>query len=194
MGIMLQRLNVDQTYRYGDRLDFFRPYLENKRVLHVGFVDWPITRKHKSLHLTIAPWCAKLDGIDVHAEKAEHLRVPNGNLYFDWSQVDREYDTILVPEVIEHVDNIRGFFESLNQVAGTLIVTAPDAYLLNSRHFNVVKHKLTEDPNEFIEIVHPDHNCWYSPYTLKNTIDKFSTKKVQSLHWVADQSIAAICQ
>lgn len=194
MGIMLQRLTVDQTYRNGDRLDFFRPYLENKRVLHVGFVDWPITRKHKSLHLTIAPWCAKLDGIDIHAEKAEHLKVPNGNLYFDWSQVDREYNTIIVPEVIEHVDNVRGFFDSLNQIAGTLIVTAPDAYLLYERHFNVVKHKQTDDPNEFIEIVHPDHNCWYSPYTLKNTIDKFSNKKVQSLHWVANQSICAVCQ
>jgi hypothetical protein len=193
MGIMLQRLEVDQTYLQGDRLDFFRPFLENKKVLHVGFVDWPITRKNKSLHLTIAPWCQRLDGVDVHAEKADHLKVPNGNLYFDWTQVPNDYDTILVPEVIEHVDNIQQFFETLNKFKGTLIVTAPDAFLLYHSHFNVVKHKLTQSPNEFVEIVHPDHNCWYSPYTLKNTINKFSIKKVQSLHWVMNQSIAAVC-
>jgi hypothetical protein len=29
------------------------------------------------------------------------------------------------------------------------------------------------DNNKWVEIVHPDHNCWYSPYTLKNTVTKF---------------------
>lgn len=190
---MLQRLTVDQTYKDQDRLVFFRPYVENKKVLHVGFVDWPITRTHKNLHLNIAPWCRRLDGIDIHAEKAQHLQVPNGDLYSHWSSVPNDYDTILVPEVIEHVDNIQQFFQTLNQYHGTLIITAPDAFLLYHSNFNVVKHKLTQDPSEFVEIVHPDHNCWYSPYTLKNTIDKFSNKKVQSLHWVMNQSIAAVC-
>jgi len=194
MSIMLHRLQVDQTYKNGSRLDFFRPYLQDKQVLHVGFVDWPVTRTNKNLHLAIAPWCAKLDGIDIHADKAEHLRVPNGDMYFDWAQIKQNYDVILVPEVIEHVDNVAEFFKTLNTLTGTLIVTAPDAYLLHDNHFNVVKHKLTTQPEEFVEIVHPDHNCWYSPYTLKNTIDKFSNKKVKSLHWVANQSIAAICE
>jgi len=194
MSTMLQRLTVDQTYRHRSRLEFFQPHVQDQRVLHVGFVDWPITRTKKNLHLAIAPWCQVLDGIDVHAESAEHLRVPNGNLYFDWSQITQQYDVILVPEVIEHVDNVQQFFEQLNQMSGKLIVTAPDAYLLHDNHFNVVKHKATDNPDEFVEIVHPDHNCWYSPYTLKNTIDKFSTKKVTSLHWINDQSIAAICE
>ena len=194
MGMMLQRLTVDTTYKTRNRLEFLEPLLTGKKVLHVGFVDWPKTRPSKNLHLLIAPWCARLDGIDLRPPKhAEHLAVPNGNNYFDWSDVPNDYDVILVPEVIEHVDSVRDFFEILNTRNGMLVVTAPDAYLLQ-HHFNVAKYKETDSESEWVELVHPDHNCWYSPYTLKCTINKFSTKKVQSLHWLGNQSICAICQ
>jgi hypothetical protein len=45
----------------------------------------------------------------------------------------------------------------------------------------------------YIETVHPDHNCWYTPYTLKNVINKYSkTRQVTSMHWVFG-SIVAVC-
>jgi len=186
MGKMLQKVAVDKTWRHTNRLEFLQPWLQDKQVLHVGFVDWPKTRVAKNLHLCIAPWCKRLDGIDPNADKAELLRVPNGELYTQWEQVSDIYDIILVPEVIEHVDNVADFFSCLNRYAGTLIITAPDVYLL--------QHHFRETENGFEELVHPDHNCWYSPYTLMNTINKFSRRKVSSLHWVGAQSIVAICQ
>lgn len=27
----------------------------------------------------------------------------------------------------------------------------------------------------FVEVVHPDHNCWYTPYTFRNTIAKYTS-------------------
>jgi len=35
--------------------------------------------------------------------------------------------------------------------------------------------------NKIIEVVHPDHNCWYSPFTLKNQIQKYSNLKVSEV-------------
>ncbi len=35
--------------------------------------------------------------------------------------------------------------------------------------------------DECIEVNHPDHNCWYSPYTLKNQIEKYSNLKVEEV-------------
>jgi hypothetical protein len=179
-------LSVDQTHRHSSRLGFFQPLLMGKKVLHVGFVDWPKKiSADKTLHLVIAPWCARLDGIDANVEQAEKLRVPNGDIFSDWDQVPNDYDVILVPEVIEHVDNVADFFGTLNNYTGMLIVTAPDAYLLQKN--------FEETADGFSELVHADHNCWYSPYTLKNTINKFSNKKVSSLYWLDNSSIAAIC-
>jgi hypothetical protein len=181
-----QLLSIDQTHRNSSRLDFFQPLLTGKKVLHVGFVDWPKKiLANKTLHLVIASWCARLDGIDTNIEQAQALCVPNGDIYSDWGQVPNDYDVILVPEVIEHVGNVADLFTTLNNYTGTLIITAPDAYLLQKN--------FEETADGFSELVHPDHNCWYSPYTLKNTINKFSNKKVSSLYWLDNSSIAAIC-
>jgi len=180
-------LNVDKTYLNSDRIEFYRPYVENKKVLHVGFVDWPKPRPHKSLHLQLAPFCKILDGIDPNVNYAESLAVPNGKFFKDWNEIIEEYDVILVPEVIEHVDCVRDFLKTIDQHSGLLIVSAPDAYLLH-HHFQEL------EDGTFHELVHPDHKCWYSAYTLTNTINSYSQRrKVSNLYWLAKQSIVAVC-
>jgi hypothetical protein len=181
----VQTIEVDKTYQHATRQDFFLPFIKNKKILHVGFVDWPITKIENSLHLWVASHATKADGVDVNKEAAEKLRVKNGDIFFEWESIKDEYDVILVPEVLEHVDNIKEFFQTLNKFSGKLIITVPDAYMLQ-RHF--------EEANNFIEVVHPDHNCYFSPYTLKNIIKKYSNKKLTSLHWLQNHSIAAVCE
>jgi hypothetical protein len=182
-----QYVNVDSEYRDGERIEFFKKFVTDKRVLHVGFVDYPKPRPQKSLHISLAPFCKVLDGVDPNVEFAESLRVENGKFFKDWTKIKDEYDVILVPEVIEHVDNVRGFLEIFDNYKGILIITAPDAHLL--------QHHFTEMENgTFQERVHSDHKCWYSPYTLSNTINSCSkSRKVQSLHWLSKQSICAVC-
>lgn len=186
MGSHRHYLDVDKTFKNGNRIDFFKPFIENKKVLHVGYSDWPKIKLHKSLHLQIAPLCERLDGLDYHA--AEVLRVPNGELYSSWDQISDVYDTILIPEVIEHVGNVQSFLQQVDQFQGVVIITAPDAYLLHQTNFKEL------DDGKFYELVHADHNCWYSPFTLSNTINKYSRRRVKSLHWLMNQSIAAVCE
>jgi hypothetical protein len=185
-SFFVQRTKVDKTYLTGNRINFFKPYIEGKKVLHIGFVDWPITDVNSSLHVSMAPFCERLDGFDVNFEHAEKLRVPNGDLYNNWDLLPDDYDTILIPEVIEHVGNVEEFLKKINLKKGTLIITAPDSYLLKS--------EWEETDQYFLEAVHPDHNCYYTPFTLKNIIEKYTDRKVNSLHWINKRSIAAICK
>jgi hypothetical protein len=187
MGYFTQTVVVDTTFQETTRLDFLKLLIKDLTVLHVGFVDYPITKPKKNLHLRIAAECSRIDGIDPNASEEIKLilSVPNGNIYDSWNDVPNDYDVIIVPEVIEHVDNIALFLQQLDKVKGKLIITAPCAYKL-SKNFR-------EENGLYIETVHPDHNCWYTPYTLKNVINKYSlTRQVTSMHWVVG-SIVAIC-
>ena len=187
MGYFTQTVNVDVSSKGISRLDFLKTLVTDCKVLHVGFVDYPITKPRKNLHLNIAPACSRIDGIDpnVTDEIKSILSVPNGNIYDSWNDVPNDYDVIIVPEVIEHVDNVALFLQQLDQVKGKLIITAPCAYILSNN--------FREENGVYIETVHPDHNCWYTPYTLKNVINKYSkTRQVTSMHWVFG-SIVAVC-
>lgn len=188
MGYFTQILDIDNSNREKSRHDFIKESVKNKKVLHVGFVDYPITKPKKSLHLYIAAECNRLDGIDpnINEESKKILTIPNGNIYTDWNELPNDYDLILVPEVIEHVDNVAIFLQQLDQLKGTMIITAPCAYTL--------KNNFREEDGKYIETVHPDHNCWYSPYTLKNVINKYSKKRqVESLHLTV-ASVVAVCK
>lgn len=177
-------LNV-QDSNHMTRYEFLVPFTKDKKVLHVGFVDYPITDVTNNLHIKLSEHCARLDGYDPnYGPESKILDVKNGQNYNDWNNVPDDYDLILVPEVIEHVGNVELFLNQISSKKGTLIVTAPDAFLL----YNNFKRS-----NIFTEVVHPDHNFYFSPYTLNNTINKYSEKKVKSLHWVDYHSICAIC-
>ncbi len=75
-----------------------------------------------------------------------------------------EYDTILVPNVIEHIENPGAFVENLFKIKfKTLFILVPN--------FSV-SHLSSYDGTFFTERIHPDHYCWYSPYTLWNLFRK----------------------
>jgi hypothetical protein len=123
--------------------------------------------------------CARLDGVDPHQEAAEAIRPHvRGQLYQRLSEVTAKYDFVLIPEVIEHVGDLEGFLAEIDQVQfNSVVITAPDAYSCMSRHFDLLKDE-DKDEETFVEVVHPDHNCWFSPYTLANVVKKYTTWKV----------------
>ena len=45
-----------------------------------------------------------------------------------------------------------------------IMVTAPNAFC------NTWIKENSFSGNEYRELVHPDHKCWFSPYTLANTV------------------------
>jgi hypothetical protein len=185
----VQKLWVGDELVGLDRIQVFQKICANRRVLHVGCVDWPITNVENSLHLRLDAHCAALDGFDVHDEAFELLQPRlRGRLFSCWEDIDEAYDLVLVPEVLEHVPNVAEFLAAINRVrASHVVLTVPDAYQCFRRHFGYDNESKT-----FVEVVHPDHNNWYTPYTLSNTLAKYTDWKLQGLWFFNGMSLLAI--
>lgn len=184
-----QTVAVSTEFEGMTRKQIFTQLLAGKKVLHVGYADWPITDPQQNLHVQLDKICAKLDGIDPHTE-ADRVIGPlvTGKLFHSWNEVKDTYDAALVPEVMEHVDNVRDFLEQLNRApVKRVIITVPDATQCYNGHFDFDKDKQT-----VIEVVHPDHNYWFSPYTLSNLVRKYTDWTIKGLWQVNNISIMII--
>jgi len=155
----------------------------------VGFVDYPITDPKINMHLIVDKVASSLVGVDpqVRHFKAFKPLLKNKEMYSSLDQVeDKHFDLVIVPEVIEHVGNVQQFLEELDGLSfGDLVITAPDAFLL---HKNFSYDHVTEIVSE---VVHPDHNCWYSPYTLNNVVRKYTSFDLKEMLYIKN-SIAGV--
>ena len=154
-----------------DRISYFRSKIAQKNVLHFGCTDWPVFDEKNNLHITLYPHCKSLSGFDIDVEGIENLKkyVP-GNYYKNFDEVgNQQFDVCLVPETIEHVANFEAFLSGVGNIqAKEFIITAPNCFSPE----NISRNNYAD--GIFTENVHPDHNCWFSPYTLKNVIQKYS--------------------
>lgn len=156
---------------YINRKDLFLEKIWGN-VLHVGCADYPIFDKSNNLHIFLTQnYKGEIDGYDINKETILKMReipeLEGKNMFYE--NPNKKYDFLLVPETIEHVDNIISFLRNLLDFSNNIcemIITAPNAFC--DHHYN----RNTDRDNEFIEIIHPDHNCWFSPYTLQNVIEK----------------------
>lgn len=173
-----------------DRVPFFEELVKGKTVLHLGCNDWPIFNPKYNLHIKLAKHADVIHGFDIDLGGIEELKKHVNQPYFsNFNQLkNNQYDICLVPETIEHVDNVRDFLEGLSTVDAKLFyITAPNCFSKNHIERNFY------GKDEFIEVNHPDHNCWYSPYTLKNQIEKYSNLKVENVFLMNDDRMVC-CQ
>lgn len=185
----IQKLNVK---RIQDREIVFKPFLDNQNVLHIGCTDYPVFDPKNNLHLKISKYTKNLHGMDLDKQGLDLLNSHFEGKYFTdiRDTYNNVYDTVLVPETIEHVENIGIFLKEIAQVkADTYIITGPNAF------HNSYPNQLKEDISQFTEAIHPDHNCWFSPYTLKNVIEKYTDLKVNEIFLcLNDLMVVCICK
>ena len=164
-----------------NRLSFFIDICNNKNVLHFGCTDWPIFNPKNNLHIQLANVSKSIDGFDIDLEGIENLKkYVNQDYFFDFEKVPhKKYHVCLVPETLEHVDNVADFLNFISKVdAKIFYFTVPNCFSkARIKNYQVKK-------NEFVEIVHPDHNAWYSPYTLKNVIEKYTLLEVKMIYLI----------
>lgn len=185
----VQKVAISTEILGVSRMEMFGSLCAGKRVLHVGCADWPITDPKTSLHLALEPLCAQLDGVDPHTEALEQLApYAKGRLFGSLDRVTDSYDVVLCPEVMEHVPDVAGFLAQLEAIdAPTYLISVPDAFQCRERHFDYV-----EGAQTFIEVVHPDHNVWYTPYTFANTIRKYSGLNIEKMWFFNRISLLAL--
>jgi Methyltransferase domain len=185
----VQSVAVSTEFEGMRREEIFTKLLRGKKVLHVGYADWPITNVAANLHVQLDKVCDKIDGLDPHDEAdstlGPHVR---GKFFRNWGEVKGRYDVVLAPEVMEHVDNVKEFLEQLDHApAKQVIITVPDVSQCRNGHFDFVKKTGT-----VIEVVHPDHNYWFSPYTLANLIRKYTDWTIKGLWLINGISVMVI--
>jgi len=187
----VQRVPISSEIATIGRVQVLRSLCEGKRVLHVGCADWPITDPKTSLHLLLEPVCKTLDGVDPHVEALEQLApfISKGSLFSEVADAaGNSYDVVLVPEVMEHVADVESFLRDLEAIdASTFLISVPDAFQCRGRHFDYLT-----DAQTFVEVVHPDHNVWYTPYTFANTIRKYSGFHIEQMWFFNGISLLAL--
>ena len=172
----IQKLNVIEIQ---NRLDYFFPLCKEKSVLHFGCTDYPIFNPENNLHIQLSSIAKELHGFDIDlkgiSELEKYVKQP---YYSNYESLKNEkYDVCLIPETIEHVDNVGEFLQNLKFInADTFIITAPNCFVKEHMDRNRFQDGI------YSEIVHPDHNCWYSPYTLKNVIEKYAPLQVRQVY------------
>ena len=91
-------------------------------------------------------------------------KVSPGKYFSSYDEVKDTYDVVLVPEVMEHVPNVQSFIKDVLSISS------------NEYFFSVPNASVAQifcDDTYALEIVHPDHKYWFSPYTLYNVMKPF---------------------
>ena len=179
-------------YNHIPRMELYKQWCTGKKVLHIGCVDWPF-HEENNLHIELQNWAEYADGYDIQLERYKLLDPylkGESELWVDLPQNQNEswtYDVVLIPEVIEHVPDLPKFFDQMNNInTKQYIITVPCAIQCSQHSFGV-------QGDEVIEVVHPEHLCWYSPYTLKNTIETYTDWKIDFMFWNNGISVGVCC-
>ncbi len=167
----------------------------SRRVLHIGCADWPIFSPASNLHLGLLPSCAEIFGLDKNKLGLDLLNpyCPPGSLFSDFSAAATRgpFDLVIVPDVLEHVGNLEDFLTSIGTLdAGKFVFTVPDA----GRCAHLSHFFQDTESNYYHEVVHPDHNCWFTPTTLKTCIEKYSGLQVVRLTLVEHRTLMAVAE
>jgi len=152
-----------------NRKDYFLDKIKDKQCLHVGCADWPVYNETSNLHLFLCSRSSTIDGYDPEKTTIKRMidskKFPENSL-FDIPP-DKKYEIILAPETIEHVLDMQKFFLSLTSFIDKkieIIVTAPNCFRNGAPY--------VDTGEVWVEQVHPDHNCWFSLFTLPNVAKK----------------------
>ena len=168
------------------RQSYVIEYAAGKKVLHLGCVDEGLTQEKFQqgllLHDRIQSVARELWGIDNDGVGLDWMREHGyQNLFLaDIEKIaslpeilDEEFDLILLPEVMEHLDNPGRFLQCvlpLLREHTELLITVPNATSLA----NLIEYWYGR------ELVHPDHNFWFSYRTLTSLLGKFGLEVVMS--------------
>jgi len=174
-------------YYIEDRDEWILRQCAGKRVLHLGCTDWPLTadrlKEGRLLHQKLVSTCNLVIGVDPDEEGIACLRqfMPTHTFYVTRVEemhavreiADTEWDIILAADVVEHISNLGAALDSISSLMKSttkLLITTPSAFSL--KRFLA----WTFAGNEH---VHPDHCYYFSPSTMKQSLDRSGLKLEQ---------------
>lgn len=168
-----------------DRNSYLKNCTKNKKILHVGCTDFPITQQriddNNLLHQKLLDNAKEVVGIDLSDEGISIL-INHG--YKDVFVMDAEnmkfttkFDLILAGDVLEHMNNPGMFLDNartLLEVDAEIIIAVPSALTFN----NLKAWFLGR------EQVHSDHTFYFSPKTLSALCARYNLLPVKLIFTV----------
>jgi 2-polyprenyl-3-methyl-5-hydroxy-6-metoxy-1,4-benzoquinol methylase len=174
------------------RMQFVINQCRGQRVLHIGCVDTGVLRERfergELLHQKLNAVARDLWGSDINEDGLRFLKdrgytqLALADASFIGENPDLQtqiFDIIVATELMEHLSNPGMFLDSLKQLMEPdqthLIVSVPNAFRLRSLVYLLRR----------IEYVHPDHNYWYSSYTIMNLLKKHGYQVIETHMYMA---------
>ena len=180
-----------------DRITYILEHCAHRRVLHLGCTDWPLTERKLAgdglLHTRIAKVAASVVGVDADREGVNaFLKLGFADTYVDNVEQfsnpavsGREYDVIVAGEIIEHLENPGLFLRSVQKLmtpTTDLIVTTINAYCF----FRFLYYLRGN------EMVHEDHNYYFSPIVLRKLITRCGLEVQDFKYYAIGREIRAL--
>ena len=175
------------------RDDWLVKACQEKRVLHIGCTDSPITTdkidNQELLHFKLAAVAKEIIGLDIDREGIEILSklMPNYTFVVHSAEnldscpeiAKQRFDVIVAADVIEHMSNIGLFLEGVTNLLepqGKLLIATPQSFS--------IKRMI---PMLFMgyEYVHYDHIAYFSVATLSRLLSRYrlTIQKVYMFQW-----------
>ena len=148
--------------RMRDRDQALLDHANSKSILHVGFLDHSATvrdQKGKSwLHNSLNSKSSRLFGLDIEEDQIEALASQGIMDLHTWATlpVEIRFDSALVPDVIEHVENVGDFLRQIHGINSSVFVfSTPNGLGLGNR------------TRMRTECINSDHLQLFTPWTLE---------------------------
>ncbi len=172
----LQNVTTNKIMAF-NRIDFILDQCISKKVLHVGFTDYPFTiekiKNDALLHVQLQKSTSQLLGLDKDINsiqqyskitKDENVVYGDITSHYPVQAINFKPEIILLSEVLEHLDDPYKAVDVLYAgfAGGTrVLVTVPNHSALDSIAASLWK----------TESIHPHHHWYFSPYTLRRLFD-----------------------
>ena len=172
----MMKINSLANIKYVDRIRYLRKICQDKRVLHLGATDSPVTKQaikeNGFLHLALSEVSEKIVGLDIDSSIIQWLadnhginNILHGNIENPEDYPKESFDIVVAGEIFEHLSNPGKALDSIHYVISSstkLVITVPNTYSIKGFLRSLNKH----------ELIHPDHTLHHSPHTLKALLER----------------------
>lgn len=160
------------------KIQFILSHCHKKDVLDLGCVQHN-PENHNSrfwLHKALFSVAASVEGLDIYAEGVRYLRDFGYEIHLGDAQnfdLKRDYDVIIAGDLIEHLEDLDGFFVSCLRhlrPTGELLISTPNPWYWRNIVKAVVWCRVANNP---------EHTLWMDPVTLSQLASRHGMKIVE---------------
>ena len=151
------------------RMKYFKEYIEGSTVLHIGCInhDWRESLKEEWMHDYIVQNSKEVLGIDILEDDIKELRKMGYDIIYanaEDFELNKKFDIIFAGELIEHLNNLKGFLESCKRHMSNdslLLISTPNCFGIRHNISNLLG----------TTFVNTEHRYWFDYWTLRQLLE-----------------------